>query len=62
MKLGLFGAARPAVASDLRGRDQLGSVRVTAAEDVERMSGLTPIEIAVVQAMSSPGTTLAPAQ
>lgn len=62
MKLGLFGAALPAVASDLRSRDQLGSVRVAAAEDVERMSGLTPIEIAVVQAMSSPGTTLAPAQ
>lgn len=62
MKLGLFGAARPAVAPDLRGRDQLGSVRVAAAEDVERMSGLTPIEIAVVQAMSGPGTPLAPAQ
>jgi hypothetical protein len=62
MKLGLFGAARPAVAYDLRGRDQLGSMRVAVAEDVERMSGLTPIEIAVVQAMSSPGTTLAPAQ
>ncbi|EZP55807.1 hypothetical protein BW41_00886 [Sphingomonas sp. RIT328] len=54
MKLGLFGAARPSVAvTDLPTHE----IRTVEAQD--RLSGLTPIEIAAVEAMSQPAVTVA---
>ena len=54
VKLGLFGAARPSVAvSDLPTHD----IRIVEVQD--RLSGLTPIELAAAEAMSQPGVAIA---
>ena len=47
MKLGLFGAARWTDA-----RTTVNEADVAAADTRERMAGLTPIEVAPVEAMS----------
>ena len=54
IKLGLFGAARPSNASSSH---SLADVRHAEAQD--RLTGLTPVEIAAVEAMSRTESALA---